>query len=123
MEIQNYIKMLKAIGDPARLRLLKLLSEKELCVSEIEEAMKIKQTTVSQQLRRLKEANLVIERKKGWWSYYSLNRFTVDEFMDSFKGFLTADIQSDVGDGAVEKDENAPVDKREMVVRKKEFID
>ncbi|MEQ8173141.1 MAG: metalloregulator ArsR/SmtB family transcription factor [Candidatus Eremiobacterota bacterium] len=120
--MKNYVKILKAMGEPARLKLLKILSDKELCVREIEELMSMKQTTVSQQLRRLKEANLVIERKEGWWTYYSLDRFTLYEFIESFKLFFNS-IQPDVGENVAEKDDDAFMDKREIIYRKKEFID
>lgn len=122
MDMKNYVKILKAMGEPARLKLLKILSDKELCVREIEELMSMKQTTVSQQLRRLKEANLVIERKEGWWTYYSLDRFTLYEFIESFKLFFNS-IQPDVGENVAEKDDDAFMDKREIIYRKKEFID
>jgi ArsR family transcriptional regulator len=93
MNLNYYVKILKALGDPSRLKLLKILSEKELCVCEIEEVMNMKQTTVSQQLRKLKEAEIVIERKEGWWSYYSLNREILEEFFDAFRDFIFTDIE------------------------------
>ena len=93
-KIVYYTKILKALSDPSRLKLLKLLSEKELCVCEIEEIMNIKQTTVSQQLRRLKEADLVNERKDGWWTYYCLKKETIQEFITSFKEFMEMDLKN-----------------------------
>lgn len=93
MNLNYYVKILKAMGDPSRLKLLKILSEKELCVCEIEEVMNMKQTTVSQQLRKLKEADIVIERKEGWWSYYSLNREKLEEFFTYFREFIFADME------------------------------
>jgi ArsR family transcriptional regulator len=122
MDIKNYIKILKAMSDPARLKLLKILSGKELCVCEIEEATNMKQTTVSQQLRRLKEANLVIERKEGWWSYYSIDRITIDEFMESFKEFFLSEIQAH-GELLQQYKGIEEVSQKVIICRKKEFID
>jgi len=123
MDIKNYIKILKAMSDPARLNLLKILSEKELCVREIEEVVNMKQTTVSQQLRRLKEAGLVIERKEGWWSYYSLDRIVLNEFMEAFKDFFTSHVRSVTENFSGEKIETSDEYRKIITFRKKEFID
>ena len=127
MDIKNYIKILKAMGDPARLKLLKILSEKELCVCEIEEVMNMKQTTVSQQIRRLKEANLVIERKEGRWSYYSIDRITFDEFMESFKEFFVLPIQTQreflQEYKEIEEVSQKEVSRKIVICKRKEFID
>jgi ArsR family transcriptional regulator, arsenate/arsenite/antimonite-responsive transcriptional repressor len=122
LNMKDYIKILKALGDPARLNLLKVLSGKELCVCEIEEMMNMKQTTVSQQLRRLKEANLVIERKDGWWSYYSLDRNTLDGFLESFKEFFAAHLEEQ-GEFPEEYRRIEKLSKKAIICRKKEFID
>jgi len=88
-----FINILKALSDPSRFKLLKVLSETELCVCEIEEVMEMKQTTVSQQLRRLKEAELVIERKDGWWSYYSINKENLEKFLNCFRDFFNMELK------------------------------
>ncbi len=125
MDIKNCIKILKAMSDPARLNLLKILSEKELCVREIEEVVNMKQTTVSQQLRRLKEAGLVIERKEGWWSYYSLDSIVLDEFMKTFKDFFASPVRSVTVTEkfAEEKIETSDEYRKMITFREKEFID
>lgn len=63
----------KLLGDKTRLAILALLKERELCVCEIVEAMKMSQPNVSQHLRKLKLSGLVNESRKGQWNYYSLN--------------------------------------------------
>ena len=93
MEINNCIKILKILGDPARLRLFKILTCKELCVCEIEEVTGLKQPTVSQQLKRLKEADLVKERNEGKWAYYSLNKKTLDDFLNFFHDFIEIKLE------------------------------
>lgn len=92
--MNHFIKILKALSDPSRFKLLKILSEKELCVCEIEEVMAMKQTTVSQQLRRLKEAELVKERKDGWWSFYSLNKENLENFLKELRTFFNMELKS-----------------------------
>ena len=61
----------KALGDPTRIRILHLLSKKECSVNAIAEALDIKQSTVSHQLRFLKNLRLVKYRREGTTLYYS----------------------------------------------------
>ncbi|HLR53304.1 MAG TPA: metalloregulator ArsR/SmtB family transcription factor [Pseudogracilibacillus sp.] len=61
----------KALGDPTRIRMLHLLSQKECSVNEIAETLKLGQSTVSHQLRLLKNLHLVKRRREGTSIYYS----------------------------------------------------
>ncbi|AMA72235.1 MULTISPECIES: ArsR/SmtB family transcription factor [Aneurinibacillus] len=61
----------KALSDPTRIRILYLLSQKECAVSEIAEALGLLQSTVSHQLRFLKNLRLVKFRRAGTMLYYS----------------------------------------------------
>ncbi len=68
--------LLKALADPTRLRILRLLSryEGEACVFEIVESFTLEQPTISHHLRILRDAGLVDCRKKGLWAYYYVRR-------------------------------------------------
>lgn len=61
----------KALSDPTRLRILHLLSQKECSVNEIAQALSLRQSTVSHQLRFLKNLRLVKFRRAGQTIYYS----------------------------------------------------
>lgn len=61
----------KALGDPTRVRILHLLFEKEYSVNEIAETLNMGQSTVSHQLRFLKNLRLVKFRRQGTTLYYS----------------------------------------------------
>ncbi|UOQ44402.1 metalloregulator ArsR/SmtB family transcription factor [Halobacillus salinarum] len=61
----------KALSDPTRIRILNLLFEKEYSVNEIAENLKLRQSTVSHQLRFLKNLRLVKYRREGTSIYYS----------------------------------------------------
>lgn len=61
----------KALGDPTRIRILNLLAKKECSVNEIAETLDIRQSTVSHQLRFLKNLRLVKFRRDGTTIYYS----------------------------------------------------
>jgi DNA-binding transcriptional ArsR family regulator len=63
---------LKALAHENRLLLLCLLSERERSVTELEELLSLRQTTVSQQLARLRLDDLVTTRRDGKTVYYSL---------------------------------------------------
>lgn len=72
-------KVLKALSDPKRLRIVNMLSERELCASEILEAFHITQPTLSHDMKVLVEANVIHGRKIGKNMYYTLNLDTWKE--------------------------------------------
>mgnify|MGYP001304102653 CR=1 FL=1 len=61
----------KALGDPTRIRILHLLFDKEHSVNEIAQKLALRQSTVSHQLRFLKNLRLVKYRRAGTTLYYS----------------------------------------------------
>ncbi|WP_242650347.1 ArsR/SmtB family transcription factor [Alicyclobacillus tolerans] len=63
----------KALGDKTRLHMLALLAKDELCVCELVAILDMSQPSVSQHLRKLKQAGLVKERKTAQWVFYSIN--------------------------------------------------
>jgi len=65
-------KVFKALSDPIRLRILGLLSSREMCVCEVMVALGLTQPTASHHLRILENVALVIDRKDGKWVFYSL---------------------------------------------------
>jgi ArsR family transcriptional regulator, arsenate/arsenite/antimonite-responsive transcriptional repressor len=77
-------RLLKALADPTRLRILSLLSlhEGEVCVFEIVESFTLEQPTISHHLRILRDAGLVDCRKKGLWAYYYVRREALSRAQD-----------------------------------------
>src|SRR6266851_1792143 len=76
--------ILRAMGDAARLRILDLLKQQELCVTEIVAAVGEKFTTVSQRLKLLHSEGLVIRRRDGNHIYYALaDRHVVDLILNA----------------------------------------
>jgi DNA-binding transcriptional ArsR family regulator len=73
MNIEMLSNFFKALGDPTRLRIMELLFESELCVCDIAEKMKMNQPAISQQLKVLKQANLIKVRRDGRHLFYSLS--------------------------------------------------
>ena len=64
--------MFRAFSDRTRLRILHVLQGGELCVGDIVEVLLAPQPRVSRHLAYLRKARLVIVRKSGLWSHYSL---------------------------------------------------
>lgn len=65
-------KILKALADETRLRILKFLKDGEKCVCEIVPYIGTSQSNVSQHLKILKNANIVTDRREGRSIYYSV---------------------------------------------------
>src|SRR6201986_5498014 len=68
--MENLVAMLRAAGDPTRLRLLLLLRQAELTVSELIEIVGQSQPRVSRHLKLLGEAGLLERFKEGSWVFY-----------------------------------------------------
>lgn len=71
--IEAMAVQLKAVSDPNRLKLLAYLKKGEVCVCEFVDLLNISQPAVSQQLKKLKDAGIILERRKGTWKHYRLN--------------------------------------------------
>jgi ArsR family transcriptional regulator len=67
-------RVLRALGDETRLRIVALLSHGELCVCHIEAALDLSQPNASRHMGVLKAAGLVEPRREGNWIYYRLAR-------------------------------------------------
>jgi DNA-binding transcriptional ArsR family regulator len=65
-------RTLKAVADSTRLKIIRALSQRELCVCELMLLLNAQQSAVSHHLRILKDANLVVERRQGKWSFHRL---------------------------------------------------
>ena len=72
-------KMLKAMSDPKRLRIVDMLSCGELCACEILEEFHITQPTLSHDMRVLVEAGIVTDRREGKNIYYTLDKEALDQ--------------------------------------------
>jgi len=72
LELRPAAKVLKALGDPMRLRIVALLSHGELCVCHIEAALSLTQATASRHLAVLRNAGVVEPRRAGHWVFYRL---------------------------------------------------
>ncbi len=67
-----FIKVMKALSDPNRVKMMKILQSRPLCVCEIKTTLGIAQSTASKHLKLLEDAGLVKSFKDGLWVNYSL---------------------------------------------------
>jgi len=70
--INKQSKFFGALADETRLRILRLLTIREMCVCEIMIALNLTQPTASHHLNLLENASLVKDRKEGKWVFYSI---------------------------------------------------
>lgn len=82
-ELDHSARILSALGDAERLRLLHLLVEGERCVSDLVDLTGARTTTVSQRLRVLREHRLVTSRRDGKHVYYRLADDHVAELLET----------------------------------------
>ncbi|MBP7654501.1 winged helix-turn-helix transcriptional regulator [Candidatus Dependentiae bacterium] len=74
----------KAVADEVRFRILALLHNGELCVCDIENALKMSQPRISQHLLKLKNAGLISEKKVGKWKHFKISKEGYNFFKKSF---------------------------------------
>jgi ArsR family transcriptional regulator, arsenate/arsenite/antimonite-responsive transcriptional repressor len=72
--MKQFVRVMKPLSDPNRVRIIKILGIKELCVCEIQDLIGLAQSTVSKHLKVLEEAGLVDYRKEGSWFIYRLSK-------------------------------------------------
>jgi ArsR family transcriptional regulator, arsenate/arsenite/antimonite-responsive transcriptional repressor len=79
--VRNVTRLLAALTEPTRLRLVCLLIRRELCVCELVDALRMPQYKVSRHLRTLRAAGLVEARRDGRWMHYRISsRVAAGEF-------------------------------------------
>jgi ArsR family transcriptional regulator len=65
-------RLLRALADDSRIRMLKLLMERRMCVCEIMAALDLTQPTASHHLGVLEKESVLRREKEGKWAYYSI---------------------------------------------------
>lgn len=77
--LAEIIDLLKALGDERRLEIIKLLLQKRFCVKALAKRLEISESAVSQQLKILREAELVRGEKKGYYVHYTVKKDSLKE--------------------------------------------
>ena len=94
--MKTFITVMKAVSDPNRVRILKMLQHKSMCVCEMQAALGIAQPTVSKHLKLLEDAGLVTYQKAGTWVNYFLTSGEANPYAATLLGNLRHWLEDDV---------------------------
>ena len=114
--MKSFLKVMKALSDPNRVKIVKLMQQKMMCVCELQGALKIAQPTVSKHLKILEDAGLVDFQKDGLWVNYFLADGKASPYAASLLGNLRHWLQDDAE--IVELVKIVPLLDREELCRK-----
>ncbi len=92
---RDYVNIFKALSDPNRIRIVKMLAERELCMCEIRSVLDLSNSTVSKHLTILRDAGLVLDSKDGKWVNFRLNDKSDYPFVRSFIGLIKKSFDDD----------------------------
>ncbi len=84
--MKEFIKVTKALSDPTRVKILKMLQKKMLCVCEIQSVLDRAQSTISKHLKILEDAGLIVYQKDGLWVNYEVADGTQSPYAASMIG-------------------------------------
>jgi ArsR family transcriptional regulator len=93
--MREFIKVMKALSDPNRVKMIKLLQRRVLCVCEIKEALGLAQSTASKHLHILEEAGLITYYKEGLWVNYRLTDGVKNPYAATVLGTLRHWLEED----------------------------
>ena len=91
--MERLLEFAQSVFEKTRLRMLKVLLDRELCVCELAEVFKVSSPRMSQHLQVLRRAGVVSERRDGKWVYYSANREKVEDFTRSWYEYLQTNLE------------------------------
>jgi DNA-binding transcriptional ArsR family regulator len=87
--IDKQSRLLKALANKTRLKILRLLSTKEMCVCEMTVALDLTQPTASHHLNILENIGLIRDRNEGKWVFYNIAKPEVMQRLFDFLGFFS----------------------------------
>ena len=93
--MKTFIRVTKALSDSSRVKILKMLQNRSMCVCEIQAALELAQPTISKHLKILEEAGLVTYRKSGLWVNYSLTDGRSNPYAATLLGNLRHWLEND----------------------------
>lgn len=93
--MREFTKIMKALSDPNRVKMIKLLQRRVLCVCEISESLGLAQSTASKHLKILEEAGLITFYKEGLWVNYRLADGATSPYVANMLGNLRHWLEND----------------------------
>jgi len=93
--VKAFLKVMRALSDPNRVKIIKMLQHKVMCVCEMQAALQIAQPSVSKHLKILEDAGLVFFHKDGMWVNYQLADGSANPYAASLLGNLRHWLEDD----------------------------
>ncbi|MHB8170691.1 MAG: ArsR/SmtB family transcription factor [Thermincolia bacterium] len=91
--MRKLAEFFKALGDETRLKIIHMLSEKEMCVCEVIDQLDLSQPAISHHLKILRQAGLVKDSKEGKWVFYSLDEEALINHGEEFNKIFAEPIR------------------------------
>ncbi len=93
--MREFIRVMKALSDPNRVKIIKVLQRRVMCVCEITVALGLAQSTASKHLKLLEEAGLIRSFKEGLWVNYQLAEHAANPYVTSILENMRHWLESD----------------------------
>ncbi len=94
MDYEKNARILKALSDTNRLKIIEILSGNEKCACEILKDFNFTQPTLSHHMKILMDCGIVECRKRGLWSYYSLNLINANKVILFLLSIITQNSEN-----------------------------
>jgi ArsR family transcriptional regulator len=94
--MRDFVRVMKALSDPNRVKIVKMLQHRVMCVCEMRAVLKIAQSSVSKHLKILEDAGLVTSDKDGMWVNYRLTDGSSSPYVASLLGNLRHWLEDDL---------------------------
>jgi ArsR family transcriptional regulator len=86
-------KLLKAIADDTRMNILTLLLRHNYCVRALANELKLTEATISQHLKVLREAGLLVGEKRGYYMHYTVERSVLQDLASEIESLVTIETE------------------------------
>jgi len=93
--MKHFVRVMKALSDPNRVKIMKILQHRVMCVCELQAALQIAQPSVSKHLKILEDAGLVTSYKDGMWVNYQVADGSASPYASSLLGNLKHWLEGD----------------------------
>ena len=90
---------MKALADETRMKIVLLLLKRNFCVRALSKKLEISEAAVSQQLKILKEANIITGEKQSYFMHYQVNKTALQKLSEEIKGLT--EIEREICDGNI----------------------
>ena len=95
MDEKRIAAIFKAFCDANRIRIIKLLRSGEKCACKLLEEINVSQPTLSHHMKILCDSEIVVGRKEGKWTHYSISEKGVEQAKECLRQLTTPDVESE----------------------------